>query len=152
MSADVYIPSDAAGSDGGFCINVGSDRYDVALYVDATPANCAINVWKSSDTSNGPVATTQKNAAWGDRGSLVDTMSAITVDKTVNLKVICKASADYSTETLCIYIDNVCVIAKAGIALLTGGYGVRAGNSKLMYTNIHVKGLPLSMPDGVARW
>lgn len=137
-------------AEGGLCMMVGGQgRYDIALYMNG--GDTSINVWEAGNTDNGPVATTQHNESWGDRGSQVPSLNLANQTE-IGLEVIYKESpTEVGKFTIYVFVDNVLVIRQAGLNAKTGGFGLRSLNAEIMYTNLLITSAPAFGPDATTQ-
>ncbi len=155
ITSEMMLPAATAGdgltNDGGLAILVGPvGRYDAAIHFNE--ADSSVNLWHAGNTDGGPVATTQNNEDWGDRGSKVE---ALTIEKDVVYTYTVAGVYEGMNEdgdeffTLFVFVDDQLVIKKPGVAYWTGGFGLRGWQSAIEYKNVKVTDFPLVCPDGI---
>lgn len=155
ITSEVMLPSatasDGLSNDGGFPILVGPvGRYDAAMAFNEEGSS--INLWHAGNTDGGPIATTQVNEAWGDRGSKA---TIVNLYKDVKYTITIAGKYQGQTEegdeffTLFAFINDRLVIEKKDIAYWTGGFGIRGWQSAIEYNYIKVTDFPLVCPDGI---
>jgi len=153
--SEALLPSataaDGSSNDGGFPLLVGAvGRYDAAVAFNGE--NSSVNLWHAGNTDGGPVATTQHNEAWGDRGSKVESLTLeqdVVYTFTVAGKYQGMTAEGDEYFTIYVFVDDLLVIEKADIAYWTGGFGLRGWQSAVEYNSIKVIDFPLVCPDGI---
>ncbi len=140
------VENDGVENDGGIPILVGSaGRYDVAVQIAG--ADSVVNIWNASNTVNGPMATTDDP----EKGSKVESLELLAgVEYTVTVLGRYEGMTDEGDEffTVYVFIDDVLVLERSGLAYWPGGFGLRGWKSAIQYKNIMVTDFPNIAPDG----
>lgn len=155
-----YTEGISLDADGGACIlwSPQAGRYDLAMHhCVSTNGNTAnsLNLWHAMNTDGGPMATTQHDENWGERGSTVGDFSlAEDVSYTVT---ICGKHQGIDSDgneffTLYVFIDDELVIYQRDVTYWEGGFGLRGFISPYEYANFKVTDFPLVCPDGIDHW
>jgi len=163
LSFDTRLPGDEVtrvNPDGGCCILWSPDagRYDLAINTSADTNGAtgnSINLWHAMDTEGGPFATTQHDATWGERGSVVNEYSL--TDDVIYTITVCGKHQGIDEDgneffTLYVFVNDTLVIYERDVTYWDGGFGLRGYISPYEYTNFKVTDFPKVCPDGIDHW